>query len=122
MLVDQRAGRLAHSDKVLMCGTIKGLTTDWILEAYSHMLLVFFLARKCSRAVFSCVDINVFLLTLHCDGVKRPMYGEGGIFSRLTCWKKKKKHALTRIGFVHAHIHALTLTLAKTMGPGARKI
>lgn len=54
-LVDQQAGWLAHSDKVLMCGTIKGLTTDSILEAYfrgtSHTLLVLFLAVKLSEAV-----------------------------------------------------------------------
>lgn len=33
MLADQQAGRLARSDKVLMCGAIKGRTTDCILEA-----------------------------------------------------------------------------------------
>lgn len=33
MLVDQQAGRLARSDKVLMCGSIKEWTTDCILEA-----------------------------------------------------------------------------------------
>lgn len=29
LLVDQQAGKLARSNKALMCGTIKGLTTDW---------------------------------------------------------------------------------------------
>lgn len=43
----------------------------------------------------------------------------GGIFSRFIY---AGKHILTRIGSVHAHIHALTLTLAETMGPSARKI
>lgn len=65
MLVDQQAGRLARSDKALMCGTIKRLTTDSILEAYfretSHLLLVLLLAVKLSGAVFlglDCLSLN----------------------------------------------------------------
>ena len=59
-LVGGPAGRLARNDKVFMCGTIKGLTTDWILEAYfrgtSHMLRMLFLAINFSAAVFLGVD------------------------------------------------------------------
>lgn len=57
MLVDQQAGRLARSDKVLMCGTIKGLTTDWMLEANSHTPLAF----------WGCV----LSVLLQCNGVKK---------------------------------------------------
>lgn len=86
MLVDQQAGRLAHSDKVLMCGTIKGLTTDWILETCSHAPPVLFLAGVRSGAVFfflfffpavDCLLVNTALQW--CE--KADVWGEifGGI-------------------------------------------
>lgn len=42
----------------------------------------------------------------------------GGIFSRFIY---AEKHILTRIGSVHAHIHALTLTLARDHGAQCQK-
>lgn len=69
MLADQQAGRLARSDKVLMCGTIKGRTTDCILEVdpLEGPLVP-------GRKRFLLLWI-AFLLTLLCNGMKRPMYG-----------------------------------------------
>lgn len=42
LLVDQQAGKLAHSDEAVMCSTINGLATDW--------------------SVLSCAPAGLFLL------------------------------------------------------------
>lgn len=77
MLVDQQAGRLARSDKVLMCGDIKGWTTDCILEAYFRgatrtPLVLFLVVNFLGPFLLPWI---AFLLTALCIGVKRPMYG-----------------------------------------------
>lgn len=75
MLVDQQAGKLAHSDQAVMCSTIKGLTTDWSLLSCS--------SRTVSLAV-SC----------HC--VKRPMYAVDSCILRDTSVLDLHMHTLTR--------------------------